>query len=320
MNKDAGCIAVVGAGIMGHGIAQAFAQKGYPINLYDVESGVLDDALESIRSNLCTFVEFGVTDEASIEETIKSIHPFTRLNDAVRDADFVVEAAPEDIELKRDIFNQMDAYTHDHAILASNTSMLSISEFGSGTTKQDKLIITHWFNPPHIVPTVEVVMGKETSKETFSVTFDLLKKIGKQPVKVLKEIPGFLINRIQTAMFREVLSLLEQGMASPEDLDLAVKGSFGFRLGVIGILETMDLAGLDLMAKGTGYLYPYLDKSNKPHSVLMEKVNQNHLGAKTGEGFFSYPSDPAQKDGTSPIKERDKKLLAVLKAVASVKL
>ena len=161
-------------------------------------------------------------------------------------------------------------------------------------------------------------MGKETSEETFSFTFDLLKKIGKQPVKVLKEIPGFLINRIQTAMFREVLSLLEQGVASPEDLDSAVKGSFGLRLGVMGVLETMDLAGLDLMLKGTDYLYKYLDNSTKPHSVLREKVNHNHLGAKTGEGFFSYPMESTETDGKSPIKERDKKLLAILEAVGSV--
>ena len=309
---DAGRIAVVGAGIMGHGIAQAFAQKGYPVNLYDVDSGVLDKALQSIRSNLCTFVESGVANEAFIEETLSMIRPVTSLDYAVLDADFVVEAAPEDLELKRDLFNQMDAYTHDDAILASNTSMLPISQFGAGTSKRDKLIITHWFNPPHIVPVVEVVMGKETSKETFSFTFNLLKRIGKQPVKVLKEIPGFLINRIQTAMFREVLSLLEQGMASPEDLDLAVKASFGLRLGVMGVLETMDLAGLDLMLKGTDYLYKYLDNAIEPHSVLKEKVDHHHLGAKTGKGFFLYPPD--EKQGTSAVKERDKKLLAILKA------
>ncbi len=309
---DAGRIAVVGAGIMGHGIAQAFAQKGYPVNLYDVDSGVLDKALQSIRSNLCTFVESGVANEAFIEETLSMIRPVTSLDYAVLDADFVVEAAPEDMALKTDLFNQMDAYTHDDAILASNTSMLPISQFGAGTSKRDKLIITHWFNPPHIVPVVEVVMGKETSQETFSFTFNLLKRIGKQPVKVMKESPGFLINRIQTAMFREVLSLLEQGMASPEDLDLAVKGSFGFRLGVMGVLETMDLAGLDLMLKGTDYLYKYLDNSVEPHRILKEKVDHHHLGAKTGKGFFSYP--PNEKHGTSAVKERDKKLLAILKA------
>ena len=158
--KNAGLIAVVGAGIMGHGIAQAFAQKGYPVSLYDVNGSVLDGALQQIRSNLLTFVESGAADNSFIAETLSRIRPFTRLDHAVRAADFVVEAAPEDLELKTDLFNQMDAYTHDHAILASNTSMLPISQFGSGTTKQDKLIITHWFNPPHIVPTVEVCNGE----------------------------------------------------------------------------------------------------------------------------------------------------------------
>ena len=302
---------------MGHGIAQTFAQKGYLVSVYDLNKDILDQAFHNIKSNLDTFVDVGLENEAMIGEILSHLTMTTELDHAVGDADFVIEAAPEDLDLKRDLFKDIDKYTPDYTILASNTSMLPISEFGSQAEKKDKLIITHWFNPPHIVPVVEVVLGKETSEETFQITFQVLNKIGKQPVRVLKEIPGFLVNRIQTAMFREVLSLLEQKVASPEDLDKAVRGSFGFRLGVVGVLETMDMAGLDLMYKGTKHLYKFIDNSVEPQSVLKEKIDKGELGLKTGKGFFSYGSGPSSEQSDLKLKKRDKKLLEILKALAA---
>jgi len=314
--EDISQIAVVGAGLMGHGIAQAFAQKGYPVNVYDMSKDILDQARDNIKSNLSTFVEAGFEDEAGIEEILSRLTLTTKLDHAVGGTDFVIEAAPEDLDLKRSLLKNLDKYSPDHAILASNTSMLPISEFGSLAAKKDRLIITHWFNPPHIVPLVEIVLGKDTSEETFQRTYQILEKIGKQPVKLFKEIPGFLVNRIQTAMFREVLSLLEQKIASLEDLDRAVKGSFGFRLGVIGVLETMDMAGLDLMYKGTKYLYKFIDNSVEPQRVLKEKVDKGDLGVKTGKGFFSYESGSSSDKSESSLKKRDKKLLEILKVLA----
>ena len=314
--KDVKQIAVVGAGLMGHGIAQAFAQKGYSVSVYDLNDSILDQAFHNIKSNLNTFVEVGVENEVRVGEILSNLTMTTELDHAVGEADFVIEAAPEDLNLKRGLFKNIDKYTPDHTILASNTSMLPISEFGSQAVKKNKLIITHWFNPPHIVPLVEIVSGKDTSEETFKITFQLLTKIGKQPVKVMNEIPGFLVNRIQTAMFREVLSLLEQNVASPEDLDKAVRGSFGFRLGVIGVLETMDMAGLDLMYKGTKYLYKFIDNSVEPQRVLKEKVDKGDLGVKTGKGFFSYESGAASDKSESKLKKRDKKLLEILNVLA----
>lgn len=302
---------------MGHGIAQTFAQKGYLVSVYDLNKDILDQAFHNIKSNLDTFVEVGLENEVRVGEILSHLTMTTELDHAVGDADFVIEAAPEDLDLKRDLFKDIDKYTPDHTILASNTSMLPISEFGSQAVKKDKLIITHWFNPPHIVPVVEVVLGNETSEETFQRTFQVLNKIGKQPVRVLKEIPGFLVNRIQTAMFREVLSLLEQKVASPEDLDNAVRGSFGFRLGVVGVLETMDMAGLDLMYKGTKHLYKFIDNSVEPQSVLKEKIDKGELGLKTGKGFFSYGSGPSSEQSDLKLKKRDKKLLEILKALAA---
>ena len=302
-------VAVIGAGLMGHGIAQAFAQKGFRITLYDLSDHILEESLKKIESNLSVFAELGLIEQQTIQETFSRIEINTDLKDTVKKADFVIEAVPEDLELKRKVFKDIDRNTPDHTILASNTSMLQISEFGSEVLKKDKLIITHWFNPPYIVPVVEIVMGQKTSENTYQNTHSLLKKIGKKPIKVQKEIPGFLINRIQTAMFREVLSLLEKGIASAEDIDEAIKGSFGLRLSVIGVLETMDMAGLDLMFKGTKYLFNFIENSTEPPKILKEKVEKGELGIKTGKGFFTY-GDAISSQKT---QYRDKKLLKILK-------
>ena len=174
----------------------------------------------------------------------------------------------------------MDRYAPDHTILASNTSMLPISQFGSEVSRKEKLIITHWFNPPAIVPVVEIVLGNETSEETVSELRIRLLERDRQATRKSAErnYPGFLVNRIQTAMFREVLSLLEQGVASPEDIDTAVKGSFGIRLGVIGVLETMDMAGLDLMYKGTQHLYKYIDQFHRAPEGPQGKSRTRRIG------------------------------------------
>lgn len=312
-------IAVLGAGLMGHGIAQAFAQKGLAVALYDLGDELLARAMEHMAGNLETFVEMGLETAASAKQAQERITPHTDLAQAVRDADLVVEAVPEDMRLKRDLFAQMQRHAPAHAIFASNTSMLSISDFGSEVQDQGRLIITHWFNPPHIVPVVEVVLAQGTSDQTRENIFELLTRIGKTPVLVQKEIPGFLVNRIQTAMFREVISLLEQGVASAKDIDRAIMGSFGLRLSVQGVLKTMDLAGLDLMLKGCGYLFKHIDSGTEPPALLQEKVDRKELGAGNGQGFFSYPASPDGKQGDSPAKARDRQLLTVLKALSTAK-
>jgi 3-hydroxybutyryl-CoA dehydrogenase len=310
-------ITVVGAGLMGHGIAQVFARKGFPVFLYDLREDLLKQALMRIRANLDILVESGFESPSRIEGILSRIALTTDLGEALKGADFVLEAVPEDFELKKSLFEEMDRLTPDHTIIASNTSMLSISQFGKGVGKKENLIIAHWFNPPHIVPVVELVMGERTSEDTFRVTFDLLTEVGKEPVKVLKETPGFLVNRIQTAMFREVLSLLEQGIASPEDLDRAVKGSFGLRLGVMGVLETMDMAGLDLMYKGIQHLYPSIDRSTTPQKIMEEKIGKGELGLKTGKGFFAYEPPNSPNGSAQRAMTRDRNLLKILKALGS---
>jgi 3-hydroxybutyryl-CoA dehydrogenase len=313
--RDIKQIAVVGAGLMGHGIAQSFAQKAYSVTLYDLNESILERALSQIRSNLETFVEVGFETKASIQEVLSQIRVSIDLQEAVKEAHFVIEAAPEDLMLKRSLFEVLEKYCLEDTVLASNTSTLPIDEIGDRVKRKERLVITHWFNPPHIVPAVEVVPGENTSTEALEITLGLLRKIGKKPIRILKQIPGFLVNRIQTAMFREILSLLEQGVATPEDIDAAVKESFGFRLAVIGPLQTMDMGGLDLIFKGIKYLYPFIDRSIDVQKTLREKVERDELGLKTGKGFFQYEEKEAfalSRHG----KDRDKRLLHLLKTLS----
>ena len=308
-------VAVIGAGLMGHGIAQAFAQKDYPVTLYDLHPSILEKALTQIRSNLGIFVEVGLEAKERVDRILSNIRASTHLEESVAGAGFVIEAVPEDLKLKMSLFEALDGYCSNETILASNTSTLPISEFGKNVKEKERLVITHWFNPPHIIPTVEVVRGEETSEDVFQASFRLMQKIGKKPVRVLKPVPGFLINRIQSAMFREILSLLEQGVAEPEDMDAGVKGSFGLRLAVIGPLATMDMGGLDLMYSGMKYLFPFLDRSTEVQRVLEAKIEKGELGLKTGKGFFQYERGEASALSRHS-KDRDRKLLRLLKTLS----
>ena len=301
-------VAVIGAGLMGHGIAQVFAQHGCSVMLYDVGEDLLKNALERIRSNLKLYVEAGVEDEGVFETVLSRIKTTTKLPDAVARAQFVTEAVPENLDLKMEVFQEIDAATDKNVIMASNTSTLSITRIGESIKKSDRLLMTHWFNPPHLIPVVEVVKGESTSEEAFTSTFRFLKEMGKEPVHVLKQVPGLLVNRIQTAMFREIVGLLQAGVAHAEDIDKAVRGSFGIRLAAVGPLTTVDLAGVDLWYLGSKHLYPLFDDSKEPQKVLHDMVAAGSHGVKTGKGFFEY--GPGRAAGI--IKDRDITLIKML--------
>lgn len=304
-------VAVVGAGLMGHGIAQVFARKGCEVILHDISSDLLKSAIDNIRSSLRLYIELGPENEAIIDDVLSRITTTTNLRDAVAEAEFVTEAVPENLKLKVDVFREIDAATNDTVIMASNTSTLSITEIGKTIRKSDRLLMTHWFNPPYLIPVIEVVRGETTSDEAFSLTFRFLKEMGKEPVHVLKQTPGLLVNRIQTAMFREIIGLLEAGVATPEDIDKAVSGSFGIRLAAIGPLATVDLAGVDLWYKGAKNLYPFFDTSQEPQKLLADMVEKGFHGIKTGKGFFEYPVERK----TNAVMERDTKLMKLLKVL-----
>lgn len=312
--EDIKNITVVGAGLMGHGIGLAYALGGYQVTLNDVNEEVLHKAMANIKNNLEMLLANDVISQDSVSETIARIKTNGHLEEAVQEADFVTEAVYEDLELKRKIFKDLDLYSPKHAILASNTSSLLISDFGSEVKREGKVIITHWFNPPHLVPVVEIVSGNNTSPETADLAYALLKKIGKIPVRISKEIPGFLVNRIQMALIREVWSLWEMGIASAEDIDLAVKGSMGLRLASMGPLEICDLGGLDLWFKVAQNLFKEINSSLEPPHLLKEKIERGEKGLKSGRGFFDAKAKWEEK-----VKERDTALIKILKLLYWVK-
>jgi 3-hydroxyacyl-CoA dehydrogenase len=287
-------IAVIGAGIMGHGIAQEFAVGGYEVALYDVDEDRLAAALTRIQANLESLEEAGAVKAGSAESAPARIRPSTILADVIVDADYVVEAAPENIDLKRELFTEMDQRCKPETILASNTSTFPPSKLASATGRADRVLVTHYFNPPFLVPLVEVVRGPETSDATVETVVPLLKGVGKTPVVVQKEVPGFIGNRLQLALVREALSIVAQGLATPEDVDLVVRTSLGRRWSVAGPFETSDAAGLDTVLAVAGQLFPAIESSPDVPALLQDVVARGNLGLKSGKGFYDWPPETAE--------------------------
>jgi 3-hydroxybutyryl-CoA dehydrogenase len=306
-------ISVLGAGIMGHGIAQSFLMRGYPVWLYDIKESILDTAKAHIEKNMGLFHRFDLIGEQDIKPALQRLSTTTDLKAAVEGSHFIVEAAPEDLSLKQGLFQQVESLCGKATIIATNTSSLTLRDIGVRVKDKERLVITHWFNPPHIVPTVEVVKGEQTSDETMEIAYGLLAKIRKVPVKIYQELPGFVVNRIQVAMVREVFDLYEKGVASAEDIDKAVKGSFGFRLASIGPLLTADLGGLELWLKVAENLLPQIQSSTDPPKALQRLVSQGHFGIKTGKGFYDYAVDFSKAELDGAIQKRDEEFLNRLK-------
>jgi 3-hydroxybutyryl-CoA dehydrogenase len=306
-------ISVLGAGIMGHGIAQSFLMGGYPVSLYDIQESILETAKSHIEKNLGLFYESGLIGKKDIDLSLQRLSTTTDLKLAVEGSDFIVEAAPEDLGLKQSLFEQVESFCGGNTIIATNTSSLTLKGIGVRVKNRDRLVVTHWFNPPHIVPTVEVVKGEQTGDETMETAYQLLEKIKKMPVKINQELPGFLVNRIQLAMVREVFDLYEKGVASAADIDKAVKGSFGFRLASIGPLLTADLGGIELWLRVSENLLPLIQSSTDPPKALQRLVSQGHFGIKTGKGFYDYAVDFSKAELDGAIQKRDQEFLNRLK-------
>lgn len=302
--EDIRNVTVVGAGTMGHSLALVFAQGGYEVRLTDISDDALQKALRLIQANLATLVEAGGVREGDAPDILARIRPEPRIEEAARNADFVLEAVVEDAAVKRDLFAALDNTCPPRAILASNTSYIDIFEV-VGPVRPDRLLITHWFAPPHIVPLVEVVRGPETSDETVATVKELLTGLGKRPMVLNKFLPGFIINRLQSALRAEALFLLDNGYASAEDIDAATKTSFGLRMPILALIKRLDFAGLDFTQKVLANR-PYNPPEPKQRSEAVDRlVAQGRLGVKSGGGFYDY-------GGRSPeeiMKERDIKLL-----------
>ena len=286
--KEIKNVGIIGAGLMGHGIAQVFGIKAYRVNLYDKDHEMLESAPGRIRKNLQTFLELKLIEESDIEGCLSNLNLCRDMSDLCSGVDVIVEAVSENLEVKQSVFSEMETLTSQQTILCTNTSGIRIGEISGHLQFKDRVIGTHFWNPPHAVPCVEVVKSEYTSNEVFQTIVDLMKKVGKKPVRVLKDVPGFIGNRLQLALFREALSLVERGIADPEDIDTVVRYSFGSRLPFVGPFETMDLAGHDIGYEVQKYLFPELCSDSKPSKVLKRMVDDGLLGVKTRKGFYEW--------------------------------
>jgi 3-hydroxybutyryl-CoA dehydrogenase len=293
--EDVSSISVIGAGLMGHGIAQIFASKNYNVYLLDVKDELLSKALQNIRLNLSIMAQKGVVLESEIDPVISRIKTTTNMAEAASAAQLVIEAVTENLELKQEVFQDLDRLCSPETILATNTSVISITEIASRARRRERILGTHFWNPPYIIPLVEVVKGKETSGETLETTYQLLKNAGKHPVKCLKDVPGFIANRLQHALWREAISIVEHGIADAATVDEAIKNSFAIRLPVLGPMENADMVGLDLILSIHDYVLKYLESSPNPSPLLREKVKRGELGFKTGKGFQTWSTEEVEK-------------------------
>lgn len=299
-------VAVVGAGRMGHGIALVYALAGKEVRLYDIDMDVLKRSTDRIKDALEVLIDGEQITPDRAETAQARIETVPDLSDCVRDADFVTEAVAEDIEIKQTVFADLDTHTSD-AILATNTSGLSIDEIAEPVTDASRVLGTHWFNPPYIVPLVEIVKGSATSDDAVDVVYSLLESADKTPVVVQKDIPGFIGNRIQAAMSYEAFSLLERGVATPSAIDRAVKAGFGFRLPIMGIFEKMDQSGLHIHHEVEKQLLPDLDRGTDPNAVIAELVERGETGTDAGKGIYDW----TDVDIDAAIQERDRELISL---------
>ncbi len=284
-------ITVIGAGLMGHGIAQEFATAGYTVRLHDITDERLQTARTQIAQNLALLAENRVIAEDRIDQTLHRIHVSTDLTAVAENADFVVEAVTENLPLKQDIFKRLDALCPPHTILASNTTALMPSQIGAAAERTAQILNTHYFNPPYLIPLVELIRGPETADATVQVTFELLTKIGKTPAIIEKEALGFVGPRLQAALIREAFAIVEQGIASAETVDLVVRNSFGRRLSVAGPFEVFELAGWDLVLAAFEELYKDLNSSIEINPLLREMVDTGRLGVKSDQGFYTWTDE-----------------------------
>lgn len=263
-------IAIIGAGLMGRNLARVAAGAGNAVRITDANAGVLDSAIETLAS-----------------------HPNVRraddLSAALDGADFLIEAIIENLDIKQNLFEAMSALS-ETAILASNTSVLPITAIAKKARKPERVVGTHWWNPPHLIPVVEVVRGDATSDATMDRTVEILTALGKTPVRVERDVPGFVGNRLQHALWREAIALVADGVCDAATVDLMVRNTIGLRLGEMGPLENADYVGLDLTLAIHEAVLPSLNRDAAPSPLLRELVSQNHLGAKTGSGFYDWPN------------------------------
>ena len=279
-------VTVLGAGLMGHGIAQVAAQVAkFEVNLRDIKQEFIDSGMGMIKGSLQKFVSKGTLSEKDMNETLNRIHPLIDLKKAVADADLVIEAVPENLELKKSVWGEVDKYARENVVFASNTSSISITEMASATRRPEKFCGMHFFNPPQLMNLVEIVRGAKTSDETVKAVAEVAKKMGKETVICKKDAPGFIVNRVLIPALNEAIYLVHEGIADSEDIDKAIKLGLNWPMGPITLL---DYLGLDTTLSITEVLQKEFGDKYRACPLLRQMVRAGLLGRKTGKGFYDW--------------------------------
>lgn len=283
-------VGIIGAGLMGHGIALTFARAGLHVNVFDPVA----ESLEQLPARIQSSMNALGCDSSEIAAALDKVSTQTALDAALLNVDLVVEAAPEKLELKQSLFSEIEVLVSPECILASNTSVLPITQIMSKLQLPERALGTHWWNPPHFIPLVEVIKTQNTSEQTMDATMEVLARIGKRPVRVEKDVPGFIGNRLQHALWREAISLVENGICDAESVDTVVKESFGRRLAVLGPLENADLVSTELTLDIHNTVLCDIEKRPGPSPYLQKLVDEKKSGMSTGEGFRQWTPASAQ--------------------------
>ena len=304
-------VGVIGAGIMGAGIAELATRGGVTVRLRDVQGDALTRALRTVPRLIDERGRRRRVPARERDAQLARLHPSLDLAGLGR-ADFAMEAVIEDLDVKRRVFAELEVRMRPDAVLATNTSGLRVTDIADGLQGPERAVAMHFWNPAHLMPLVEVGAGEATAPATVEAALEVARAIGKTPVRLTSEVLGFLGTRMQQAVVREAIALLERGVASAEDIDLAVRSSFGIRFPVIGPLESADLSGLDVIESIHRYLLPDLDRASEPQAALTERVAAGALGTKTGRGFHDWTvRDPAEA-----VRRRDDELVRRLRLAA----
>lgn len=279
-------IAVVGAGAMGHGIAQVYATRGYEVSLLDISEDILKKAIQGIEWSLNKFVEKRRIRKEDAEAAFSRIKTTTSYEEAAKDIDFAIEAVPENLDLKKKVFAKLDEVAPEHAIIATNTSTLSITEMGGATRRPDKAVGMHWFNPPQLMQLIEVIKGDDTSDETTSLVMELSKKLRKNPILCKKDVRGFIVNRILGSVFNEAFWAYHRGETSKEGIDASMRYTGGFPM---GWFELCDFVGIDIAYEVGKVLHKAYGARFLPCTEVIEPLaKEKKLGRKTGAGFYDW--------------------------------
>jgi len=279
-------VAVLGAGLMGHGITQVAAQTAkYEVYMRDIKQEFLDNGMRMINDSLQRFVKKGETTEAEVNQILSRIHPTLDLKEAVSDADLIIEAVTENPELKKKVLAEADTHAKPDAVIASNTSSISITELASATRRPEKFAGMHFFNPPQLMKLIEIIRGAKTSDDTLNTIVEVTKKMGKEPVVVKKDVAGFVVNRILIPALNEAIALVNEEVATPEDIDKAIKLGLNWPMGPLTLL---DYVGLDTTLAITEVMQKELDQKYQANPLLRQMVRAGLLGRKSGKGFYNW--------------------------------